>query len=308
MPSPGEQFADLKFPLCGVDLSRAYGQQLPRPLADGSYGGTTPVGQNVRAYEPGTQRARGGQRPGLLKYILSQVSGPSLIQELNLVVGVGYTPPGPGGTAGGGGSDSPGFNNLSIVQMPVQPPSTTVIAPVITYPTVVTSGNTTIFMSSGLGGFPAVVDSGGNIYTRDTNQSVGHSASSIWHSSNVVGGFQNLTATFANATANGMIGFEVGGLANSPVDQATGGSGTNPNPTVQSMTLTPSQYPALVFVVIGADNAVPVVSTPGWSLFASPNPAFLFGYQLVQSGSALIRFTFQTQATYWSGCMVDYIG
>lgn len=304
MPSPGEQFADLKFPLCGIDLSRAYGQQQPRPMADGSYGGTTPVGQNVRAYEPGTQRARGGQRPGLLKYILSQVSGQNPIQELNLVVGVGYTPPGPGQAAGGGGSGSPGYNNLSIVQMPVQPPSTTVIAPVITYPTVVTAGNTTIFMSSSLAAYPTLADGGGNTYTRDVIQSVADSASSIWHSSNVVGGFQKLTATFVNNIANGTIGFEVGGLAANPLDQTTTSSGSGSS---GSMTLTPTKYPALVFVVIGSDSAVPTVTTAGWSLFPSSNPAFTFGYRLVQSGSSSIAFTW-SGSPFWSSCMADYTG
>jgi hypothetical protein len=81
-----EQFTDLNFPLAGIDLSRGFGQQTPRPMPDGSYVRTTPVGQNVRAFEPATLRARGGQRPGLAKYISAQVQGASVIQDLNVVV------------------------------------------------------------------------------------------------------------------------------------------------------------------------------------------------------------------------------
>jgi hypothetical protein len=81
-----EQLVDMVFPVKGVDLSQAFGVQ-PQ--------GTTPVGVNVRAYEPATARARGGARPGLSRYIPAQVGGsPALIQDLNYVVGVGYTPPG----------------------------------------------------------------------------------------------------------------------------------------------------------------------------------------------------------------------
>lgn len=82
---PQEAYTDLTFPLRGIDISRPFSQQPPQ---------TTPIGQNVRAYEPATGRARGGARPGLSKYIAAQVFSQSLIQELGMVVGVGYTPPG----------------------------------------------------------------------------------------------------------------------------------------------------------------------------------------------------------------------
>lgn len=87
MPSqrqPDEVFIDLRFPIKGIDVSQGYGMQQP---------GTTPIGQNVRAYDA-QMRARGGTRPGLSKYIGVQVNGASVIQELNYVVGVGYTSPG----------------------------------------------------------------------------------------------------------------------------------------------------------------------------------------------------------------------
>lgn len=94
MPPQGEQMVPLTFPRCGLDLSRAFAQQQPRPMADGTYGRTTPRGVNVRTYEPTTNRARGGQRAGLSRYLDAQPNGTRLIQELATLVGVGYTPPG----------------------------------------------------------------------------------------------------------------------------------------------------------------------------------------------------------------------
>lgn len=88
MPKPiqaKEQLVDMTFPLKGIDLSGPFGAQAT---------GTTPIGQNVRSFESGTSRARGGQRSGLAKYIAAQVNGAALIQELTYIVGVGYTPPG----------------------------------------------------------------------------------------------------------------------------------------------------------------------------------------------------------------------
>jgi len=72
-----EQYASMDFPLNGLDLTTEF--ELQRP-------GTTPVGKNVRAYEALTQRGRGGSRPGLVKYLPQQVSGPHLIQHLNYLV------------------------------------------------------------------------------------------------------------------------------------------------------------------------------------------------------------------------------
>ncbi len=73
-----ETFSDQDFPINGVDNLRGYALQRP---------GTTLLGQNVRAFEPDTQRARGGSRPGLAKYIAGQIpGGEALIQNLNFVV------------------------------------------------------------------------------------------------------------------------------------------------------------------------------------------------------------------------------
>lgn len=82
-----EQFVDLRFPRNGTDVSTAFSEQRP---------GTTPLGVNVRAFDPSTSRARGGSRPGLAKYHPDRPDGATgLIQELVCVVGV-FDPPGGG--------------------------------------------------------------------------------------------------------------------------------------------------------------------------------------------------------------------
>jgi hypothetical protein len=73
-----EQLADMPFPLSGLDLSVEYERQTP---------GSTPIGLNVRGFEPLTMRQRGGSRPGLSQYIPEQVGDvKSVIQHLNFVV------------------------------------------------------------------------------------------------------------------------------------------------------------------------------------------------------------------------------
>lgn len=77
-----EQYVEMPFPINGLDLLRGFAFQGPL---------TTPVGLNVRTFEPTTLRARGGQRPGLDKYISSAVPTGTrgvqgLIQHLNVVV------------------------------------------------------------------------------------------------------------------------------------------------------------------------------------------------------------------------------
>ncbi len=79
MPKPTqapESFSDLGFPLRGVDVSKGYGAQQP---------GTTPLGVNVRGYEPSSRRAKGGARPGLVPYLSQIPGGPAFIQNLNIV-------------------------------------------------------------------------------------------------------------------------------------------------------------------------------------------------------------------------------
>lgn len=54
------ELVDIRFPERGMDLSDAFGSQ---PQA------TTANGTNVRLYEPSTDRARGGSRPGLVRFV-----------------------------------------------------------------------------------------------------------------------------------------------------------------------------------------------------------------------------------------------
>lgn len=73
-----ESFADLAFPQKGIDLSEGFNSQLP---------GSTPIAVNVRLFEAMTERARGGSRAGLAKYIAAQLPpGAHLIQHLNVIV------------------------------------------------------------------------------------------------------------------------------------------------------------------------------------------------------------------------------
>src|SRR6266542_1119051 len=89
-------FVDLHFPACGIDLSRGFDRQPNRPMQNGKYARTTPMGVNVRAFDPSTGRARGGQRAALARYINERVSGAHLIQLLDSLTVVGYTAPGGG--------------------------------------------------------------------------------------------------------------------------------------------------------------------------------------------------------------------
>lgn len=83
MPPLKESFADPSFPILGIDLSTGYHLQRP---------GTTILGENVRGFEPDTQRSRGGSRPGLDQYIRQQIpGGEHLIQCLNFVVSASGT-------------------------------------------------------------------------------------------------------------------------------------------------------------------------------------------------------------------------
>lgn len=72
-----EQLQDLTFPSNGLDLTAGFGAQRP---------GTTSVGLNVRTFEPGTQRGRGGSRQGLVRYVLPQLPTAAKIQCLDYIV------------------------------------------------------------------------------------------------------------------------------------------------------------------------------------------------------------------------------
>jgi len=72
-----DHFLPLTFPFRGVDVSE---ETLRQPQ------GTTPVGQNVRAFDAADDRLRGGSRSGISRFIDEQVSGENLIQFLGAVV------------------------------------------------------------------------------------------------------------------------------------------------------------------------------------------------------------------------------
>lgn len=97
---PAEQYLNLNFPKAGIDLTQHFGRWPRRPQQDGNVLYVTPVGKNVRAFEPGTQRTRGGSRPGLKKYISTPVVADWIVQELNVLSGIGYSDPS-GGTVQG---------------------------------------------------------------------------------------------------------------------------------------------------------------------------------------------------------------
>ena len=89
---------DVSFPYAGIDTSAGFGRIRGREVADGIYGSSTPIGVNVRGYDPSNDRLRGASRAGYTRYINAQVGGSSgLIQSLSTIVGVGYSAPG-GGT------------------------------------------------------------------------------------------------------------------------------------------------------------------------------------------------------------------
>jgi hypothetical protein len=68
-------YDDIRFPIKGLDLAAGFAGQRE---------GTTPLGENVRGYEPQSKRLRGGARAGLSKYMDNALPGE--IQELNSVV------------------------------------------------------------------------------------------------------------------------------------------------------------------------------------------------------------------------------
>lgn len=86
----------LHFPLGGINVVSAFGKQpnVPVDQSIGWYARTTPSAFNVRVYDQGASRARGGSRPGLSRYISKRL--PGSIMNVNAIVGVGYADPGGG--------------------------------------------------------------------------------------------------------------------------------------------------------------------------------------------------------------------
>lgn len=76
----------MKFPLSGVDVSTAFDRQRIGSV-EGVYSYSTPDAVNVRSIEPNTNRARGGSRPGLGKYVTTRPNNVRWVcQGLDVVV------------------------------------------------------------------------------------------------------------------------------------------------------------------------------------------------------------------------------
>lgn len=69
---PKDAYADINFPLAGVDRSARY-DATPSKSSPLGVSKTTQIGVNVRSYEAMTGRGRGGSRPGIVKYIAGRV-------------------------------------------------------------------------------------------------------------------------------------------------------------------------------------------------------------------------------------------
>ena len=118
MQAPEENIP-YSFPSGGIDVACPFGGQRPKPIApivtgpamietvaivgtpqgSGSmakpvYHRTTPLGMNVRGYDPLQNRLRGGSRPGLKAYIPQVVGGIAgwIVQNVNSIVEVNPVP------------------------------------------------------------------------------------------------------------------------------------------------------------------------------------------------------------------------
>lgn len=98
----GESFVEMRFPKGGLDLSRAFSQQSPRPVL-GEYCRTSPSGINVRTFPATSDRSRGGTRGGLAKFFPQPVVAGWIVQNLDLLVGSGYAAPGGGSLSSASG-------------------------------------------------------------------------------------------------------------------------------------------------------------------------------------------------------------
>jgi hypothetical protein len=88
MPQAERPDTELRFPLGGMDRADAFGKQPARPIGTDPitgkkvYVATSRFGQNVRAFEPLTNRARGGSRQGLGRTKAGAVVAGWLVQGL----------------------------------------------------------------------------------------------------------------------------------------------------------------------------------------------------------------------------------
>jgi hypothetical protein len=114
----GDQVLAMNFPVGGIDLSRGFAKQAPRPLPqsqwgqtgqvqvipgqgpqnvpEGVWGRTCVTGINVRGYQATSLRRSGGTRNGLAKYLPIAVGGISdwVVQDLDTLTYTGFPAPG----------------------------------------------------------------------------------------------------------------------------------------------------------------------------------------------------------------------
>lgn len=84
-----ETIEDVHFPRAGVDVSDPFGRQPARPAGHGQYARTCAMGVNVRGFQPGTLRQRGGSRSGLSKFVSGALVAGWVVQHVATISTVG---------------------------------------------------------------------------------------------------------------------------------------------------------------------------------------------------------------------------
>lgn len=297
-----DSFEDMHFPLAGIDLSMGFDRQPPRAVLGGTYSRTTPIGQNVRAFDVLTSRARGGQRPGLAKYIPAVVNNASLVQELNVVVGVGYTSPG------------------KTAQSQATPIASTGGASSLTsaFPSAVVAGDgILVFVTSHGGTFPtSVTDTKGNTYTRAvgvTNASDGVVGSlrpqnvSVWYSINVLGGSGfSVTVNYAASMEGSFVAFDIPGLLS--LDQTNSSTGSSSPATTGLVTTTGANEIAVIVAESArASGSSALVPPAGWTDLGGSVSQFPtdFAYQVFGSVQSNLSATW-TAPGNWAACIATF--
>jgi hypothetical protein len=254
-----DQDVDLRFPVKGLDLSQAFSLQPP---------GTTPLGVNVRAYDPLTARRRGGQRPGLSKYVAAQVPGSGVLQELTSIVGVGYTAPGPtGGLVQRGAGSSGTGNTPDTFQIPV------------------TSGNSVLVLVGTTGGYPGTVtDGAGNTYTRINNGSLASFTASAWLATGVAGGFASVTVTAGSpGDILDVLALELGATTGTESQGSPGGIGSDG----VGVNWTASHAPDFVYVAVRTSHIVTRTAGAGYVDLINGTSRFAVAYLDLQSPATI---------------------
>lgn len=294
-----EQKADLAFPFGGIDLSHGFAKQMPHALADGSYGGTTPVGQNVRAFEAGTARMRGGQRPGLAKYVLGQVNGTQLIQDLNSVVSVssaavaGTQPIVVGTQAGSTGLTGPGTCTATLTVLAGS-------AIVVTATPVDAAGTVAI---------SGITDTQGNAYSQVQAATNGNYNAFLWYAPNAVGGAVTITATFTGgaSSVNGFKAVEVQGVLSSPLDTSSKNTGSSTTATAGAIT-TANGIEVLIGVVQGSGSGAITSPTGFTNMSHSTVTSGSSDYEIVNTVQTALNVTWTVPNGTWAACVAAFKG